>query len=430
MYISKITLKNIRCFENETIDLTSRKGVKKWLVILGDNGTGKSTILRSIAMGLCDETGAAGLLQDTSGDWIREGVNEGWIILNLNHRGKEYEIKTHIIKKSLNKEVVEQETTPKDDFPWRNIFVCGYGANRNIEGDSSHDRYSPADAVYTLFNYDYDLHSPELMLRRYGETPEERKEICFWLDDVLMLDRGSVNVDLSGISIKKKGRKEKHYFGALADGHAAMMTLVLDMLGWALLAKKKKFKNKLSGIILIDELEQHLHPKWQRSIIELLHSVFENIQFISTSHSALCAIGTANLKNTRQVCSLAHLSSENDRVEIKDKIEPPLGERADQILTSFLFGLPTSSSDYKQEAINRYAELMSKKRSPSEKRELKRLGKFLDDSVGKAETAFEKSVSAEVMKTIHDRTAKAVGSTTGKNAAVSYEVLRLLRKIS
>jgi predicted ATP-binding protein involved in virulence len=61
MKITKIALQNIRCFKDLEINLTNKDGAKKWLVILGDNGVGKTTLLRSIVLGLCEESSAAGL---------------------------------------------------------------------------------------------------------------------------------------------------------------------------------------------------------------------------------------------------------------------------------------------------------------------------------------------------------------------------------
>ena len=59
MYISKITLENVRCFENEPIELGDSHPS---LLIAGNNATGKSSILRSIAMGLCDEASCVNFL--------------------------------------------------------------------------------------------------------------------------------------------------------------------------------------------------------------------------------------------------------------------------------------------------------------------------------------------------------------------------------
>ena len=76
MYISKIRLVNVRCYKDETIELGD---LHPSLLITGNNGTGKSAILRSIAMGLCVEASAGGLLRELPGDFIREGEKNATI---------------------------------------------------------------------------------------------------------------------------------------------------------------------------------------------------------------------------------------------------------------------------------------------------------------------------------------------------------------
>lgn len=116
------------------------------------------------------------------------------------------------------------------------------------------------------------------------------------------------------------------------------MTLVLDMLGWAMLAGIKKYKNKLSGIVLIDELEQHLHPELQRRIIKNLNEVFLNVQFIATSHSPICAAGLADLPDEN--CSLELLKRLDSGFVDSENLSTMRGWRYDQILTSRAFGIP------------------------------------------------------------------------------------------
>ena len=116
------------------------------------------------------------------------------------------------------------------------------------------------------------------------------------------------------------------------------MTLVLDMLGWAMLAGIKKYKNNLSGIVLIDELEQHLHPELQRRIIKNLNEVFLNVQFIATSHSPICAAGLADLPDEN--CSLELLKRLKNGFVDSENLSTMRGWRYDQILRSSAFGTP------------------------------------------------------------------------------------------
>lgn len=384
MKVSKISLKNIRCFKDITIDLTTNMGAYDWSLILGNNGVGKTTILRSLAMGLCDKTGAAGLLQDTFGDMIRTGEPEGKIIIDLLDNGSKYSILT-IIKKISSKDIEVLTQKRPDNFPWDNLFVCGYGANRSIRGSETYDEYSLADALYTLFEYNAELQNPELMLRRLAMSKEELQEVCNWLDEVLMLEKGSTKLDHKGLSIKDRMSKEIT-FGSMPDGYAATITLVSDMLGWALLAEKKAEKNNLYGIVIIDELEQHLHPSWEIQIVKLLNSVFKNIQFICTTHSPLCAIGSANIENAEQICSLVSLYQDGNEIKAHDRIAPPKNKRADQVLTSHLFGLETTRSDSFTKDLEKYLSLTKKKnRSNSDNLVLSELKSKLDSSIAEQE---------------------------------------------
>ena len=74
--------------------------------------------------------------------------------------------------------------------------------------------------------------------------------------------------------------------GQLSDGEKCTIALIGDLARRLALANPEK-KNPLegSGIALIDEVELHMHPKWQRKIIPMLSETFPNIQFIITTHS-------------------------------------------------------------------------------------------------------------------------------------------------
>jgi predicted ATP-binding protein involved in virulence len=110
------------------------------------------------------------------------------------------------------------------------------------------------------------------------------------------------------------------------------------MLGWMMFYDAKVFKkgkDELSGIILLDEIEHHLHPSWQKQMIKLLSDQFPKLQFITTTHSPLCAIGSANLPD--DTCSLVLLTQDDDLVTARDELVPPHGQRADEILSIVVF---------------------------------------------------------------------------------------------
>ena len=115
MYITSLYLKNIKCFKELTYKFEDDKGAS--LVIAGDNSDGKSTILRSIAISLCDQWSAAGLLRELSGEFIRDGSKEGVIKLGLLISSrKKFEIITHI--KLDSKETFMKCNTLVKDLVW------------------------------------------------------------------------------------------------------------------------------------------------------------------------------------------------------------------------------------------------------------------------------------------------------------------------
>ena len=91
------------------------------------------------------------------------------------------------------------------------------------------------------------------------------------------------------------------------------------------------------AIVLVDEIDLHLHPKWQRTIMNYLSERFVNTQFIVTAHSPLVVQSVTDV-------NVALLRREGDHVIIDNNPQAIKGWRADQILTSDLFGLPTARS--------------------------------------------------------------------------------------
>jgi predicted ATP-binding protein involved in virulence len=121
------------------------------------------------------------------------------------------------------------------------------------------------------------------------------------------------------------------------------------------------------AIVLVDEIDLHLHPTWQRQLIGHLTEHFPATQFIVTAHSPLVvqASGDANM---------AVLRREGDQVKIVNDVEAIRGWRIDQIYTSELFGLPSARPPEFDGAIERRKELLLKDHlTEREKKELKEL---------------------------------------------------------
>lgn len=191
MYLSRIRLQNIRCIGDLEIDLSAGDS----LVLLGNNAVGKSTILRSIALALCDPVGASGLLSDMYGRLIRGGEEEGRIELGLRtEAGDSHKIVTGITTRGGgDSEWPYQENALDRSVP--SPFVCGYGPVRVLQETRDYSEYVIADAVYTLFAYRWGLQNPELVLRRRAQQyPKEGARLLRRLADLLMLDPDAVSL--------------------------------------------------------------------------------------------------------------------------------------------------------------------------------------------------------------------------------------------
>jgi len=313
VYITKIELTNVRCFKNLELEFAH---LGSSALLSADNGDGKTTILRSIAMGLCDESSSAALFRELPGKFVRKGVKEARIKIRLQNSPRvHYEIETivnslpafeRVTQKVWKCEGKRREKLTQETFPWKNIFVCGYGAGRVTQGSGDYQKYAAVDAVYTLFCYDEPLQNPELAMRRLidearnraGNDAEDREEsagrelhfLCDILKDILNLEAKD-RVSLTSTGIQVKGHWGRCSLGALGDGYKGTITWVLDLLWWRSLHSRLRDLKNMPGIVLVDEIEQHLHPRWQQKIMQLLHDTFPKIQFIATTHSPLVVSG-------------------------------------------------------------------------------------------------------------------------------------------
>jgi len=102
LYLKRVYIENVKCFPTIELEFDLSGNTVPWTVILGDNATGKTGLLRAIALGLCDESSAAGLMKESDEGYIRRGVeNDAKIVLEL-QRGQKgrtrYTIETTIEK--------------------------------------------------------------------------------------------------------------------------------------------------------------------------------------------------------------------------------------------------------------------------------------------------------------------------------------------
>ncbi len=121
------------------------------------------------------------------------------------------------------------------------------------------------------------------------------------------------------------------------------------------------------AVVLVDDIDLHLHPKWQRDLIGYLTELFPNTQFIATAHSPLIVQAATG-------ANIALLKREGDHIVIENHPETLRGWRTDQILTSDLFGLATARPPDLEAPLLRRRELLTKpKLTKADQIELKKL---------------------------------------------------------
>jgi predicted ATP-binding protein involved in virulence len=395
MYLTEVIIKNVRCCKNLKLSLD---GKPESILIVGDNGDGKSTVVRSIAMGLCDESSVAALLRDLPGDLVRENEHEAFISITFRSiNGRFYKIETEIeslkafekVKQRVYRVINGKKKKVEPNlFPWANIFVSAYGAGIRTQGTEDYNYYVPVDAVYPLFKYDVPLlQNPELAFRRIVDdaqrqginTEDKNKRAKRMSDYLLDLLKKALNLDSNdrvyltpaGLKVKST-RWGKVELGALGDGYRAITTCVLDLLSWWMLSlglhNKSFYTNKsVKGIVLIDEVEQHLHPRWQMKMVQILRELFPDVQFILTSHSPLVISGykgTSIYQLKQGICT----------------VKKAYGWLPENVYREIM-GLDRMRSLQMEEEIQKYKELnflyLKNKLSAKEKNEMNRIKKEL-----------------------------------------------------
>lgn len=152
----------------------------------------------------------------------------------------------------------------------------------------------------------------------------------------------------------------------MSDGYKIVIAMVADLAA-RMAEANPDMENPLqtTGIVLIDEVDLHLHPKWQREIIAQLSSVFSNIQFIVTTHSPVIvigAVGIAQLVNLNNLDSMA--SNEHDEElygeDMDDLLTDMTKSDIGSVLLSSFFELPTLQSPQWDESIRERDRLLSK----------------------------------------------------------------------
>ena len=276
IFISNITIANVRHLKNINIALSETE--KKHLILTGRNGSGKTSILNALAFYL-HSVSTDGSLGRLLGYATKLNLQESKMILEFN----------------------ESQESLRDCFEEGQFILAYYKAERSFMADipehvekvALNDKYAITEEPHRIFiKYLLDLKVTEALARN-GSNLSKAENIRNWFEHLQDLLRKVFedetlelifDEDTFRFFIKMKDR-ELFDFNTLSDGYAAIFNIVLDLIVRMEKNVNKSFNFNMPGIVLIDEIETHLHLELQRVVLELLTTVFPNIQFIVSTHS-------------------------------------------------------------------------------------------------------------------------------------------------
>ncbi len=307
LFITNIKVNKVRHLKDFEIDLSEQKA--KHLILTGKNGCGKTSLLDAMAtfmdsiLGLNDLASKIQSLKNNK-EILQRYQKEHRADNEIKEEQKIVEFYEGLIKK-MGGGVILEMNRPLEEM-WEHFeqgqFVAAYyKANRvfiaevpkYVEKIELKSDYAIDEAPRENFiKYLLDLKMTQALAITGGKT-EKAEQIKDWFDKFQgmlqqIFEDDSVKLEFDEDTFKFRivmDNREPFDFNTLSSGYAAILDIVVDLIIRMEKQTNKVFDFSIPGVVLIDEIESHLHLALQKNIMGLLTTIFPNVQFIVSTHS-------------------------------------------------------------------------------------------------------------------------------------------------
>lgn len=404
--VDAVHIEGLRAFD--TIDLPippppENRTAGRWITLLGENGTGKTTILRSIALALADANLAATIVKASPAPYLAHDAETG--LVRVEASGVAFSAR--FSRGAAATEELEGETARERPL----LFAYGCRRGSALGGAARAVSFKPYEAIATLFEEGAGLIHAETWLKERALAAKEkdaaaakvlfeaiRQALVKVLPGVRRIDVKAEGVWVEGPAI---GRS---MLEGLSDGYVSTMGWVLDLIArW--IDHKERTKEpvgpdifeEMEGIVLVDEIDLHLHPRWQVRVIDDIRSLFPRMTFVVTTHNPLTLLGAragevivlrrSEIEVEGDDATAPASPRDRTRIEAFQQDIPP-GLTVDQVLTGAWFGLASTLDKDTLKLLEQHRALLRERVERDDPKRLaleaelrKRLGGFADTSL-------------------------------------------------
>ncbi|WP_374005788.1 AAA family ATPase [Delftia lacustris] len=336
-YIERVRIENFGPIRLLDIDLSqSQSSRAPCFALLGENGVGKSTLLRALAMTLAGKAYAK-RLRLTSKAFLFPNAYKGEVRVSIVGQ-------PDLVMTLRRNRAIEFSTETSQSL------VLAYGATRLLPRGRHKPRRGERHAkIDNLFDPFMPLTDAEAWLAELA--PARMSDVNAVLQRLLPAGQ-----QLEVVSVVEGGKLRVRFTGdpdrqisELSDGYQSMLGMAVDIMQVMYLAHDSM--EDAQGVVLIDELGNHFHPAWRLRCVSALREAFPQIQFIFSTHDPLCLRGLLGGE-------VAVLRRDRRREIYALEDLPPVNKlRVEQLLSSEHFGLHSTLDPVMEDLVEDYERL-------------------------------------------------------------------------